>query len=221
MVLIFSCANATCAVPEAFRETFRGSEDLVESSEGWEPGALNLAQAFAMKFRTPLVHGDVTRLLIDFEQDGDARWSRFSEKLPEATRHKLADRHERPFRAALQQRISEDVRRHESVIHLMVHTDPTTSGRVVLESIGTAEPAERFCASWCARLRTADLDVTHRRHGLPSPLAAALQEGRSESGFGQARLAVSQGFFLTGEPWRWATLKKHLLDSLGQEMAAD
>ena len=65
--LLFSCENATCAVPEAFRELFRGSEDSVTSSRGWEPGSLNLAQAFAMKFRTPLVHGDVTRLLLDFE----------------------------------------------------------------------------------------------------------------------------------------------------------
>ena len=85
---LFSCDNATCAVPEAYREIFRGSEEVVASTEGWEPGSLNLAQGFAMKFRTPLVHGDVTRLLIDFGNDGDARWSRFSLKLPETTRVK-------------------------------------------------------------------------------------------------------------------------------------
>ena len=62
---LFSCDHATCAVPEPYREIFRGSEEVVASTEGWEPGSLNLAQGFAMKFRTPLVHGDVTRLLID------------------------------------------------------------------------------------------------------------------------------------------------------------
>ena len=70
---LFSCEHATCAVPEAYRELFHGAEDAVHSTEGWEPGSLNLAQAFSMKFRTPLVHGDVTRLLIDLEKDSDER----------------------------------------------------------------------------------------------------------------------------------------------------
>ena len=115
---LFSCENATCAVPEAYREIFRGSEDVLTSKEGWEPGSLNLAQGFSMRFRTPLVHGDVTRLLIDLQKDGDERWSRFSLKLPEATRVKVADRHQRPFRAALNQRIAEDLRRHEALLHV-------------------------------------------------------------------------------------------------------
>ena len=106
---LFSCDNATCAVPEAYRELFLDSEEIVESGEGWEPGSLNLAQAFAMKFRTPLVHGDVTRLLIDFGKDGDERWSRFSMQLPEATRIKIAERHEKPYRLQIGQRIAEDL----------------------------------------------------------------------------------------------------------------
>jgi predicted N-formylglutamate amidohydrolase len=53
---LISCDHATCAVPEPYREIFRGSEEVVSSKEGWEPGALNLAQGFAMKFSTPLVH---------------------------------------------------------------------------------------------------------------------------------------------------------------------
>ncbi|RYG57345.1 MAG: N-formylglutamate amidohydrolase, partial [Alphaproteobacteria bacterium] len=116
---LFSCEHATCAVPEAFRETFRGSEETVASTKGWDPGALNLAQGFSMKFRTPLVHGDVTRLLIDLNEEGDLRWSDFSGKLPEATRAKLVDRHERPYRMALNSRIAEDLTRHQKLVHLM------------------------------------------------------------------------------------------------------
>jgi hypothetical protein len=219
MALLFSCANATCAVPEAFRDLFRGSEDFVESSDGWEPGSLNLAQAFAMKFRTPLVHGDVTRLLIDLDQEGDLRWSRFSSQLPEATRIKLVDRHEKPFRTSLTQRITEDLRRHATVHHLMVHTDPASTGRVVLETFASAPLAEEFGANWCARLRTSDLDVTHRRNGPPGPLAAFLLDAAPPGKYVQLRLTVSQSFFLSGTPWRWETLKKHLIQSLPQESA--
>lgn len=219
---LFSCDYATCAVPEAYREIFRGSEDSVGSKEGWEPGALNLAQGFAMKFRTPLVHGDVTRLLIDFQQDGDARWSRFSLKLPEATRVKVADRHERPYRAMLNQRIAEDLRRHDVLLHVMIHTDSGTDGLVMLETPPGAELAEKFASAWRSRLVAAEVDVRQVRGAGPSLLGAALTAKFPASQYAQVKLSVSQTFFLEGRPWRWETLKKLLLESLvavGNEVA--
>lgn len=220
---LFSCDNATCAVPEAYREIFRGSEDALTSSEGWEPGSLNLAQGFSMKFRTPLVHGDVTRLLIDLGKSGDERWSRFSVKLPEATRSKVADRHERPYRATLNQRITEDLSRHGALLHLMIHTDPTTEGLVMLETPPGALLAEKFAAAWRSRLAAADLDVRHVSGVAPSPLAMELVAAYPADRYAQVRLSVSQTFFLEGRPWRWETLKKLLLESLekvGAEVAA-
>lgn len=217
--LLISCENATCAVPEAYREIFRGSEEVVESTEGWEPGSLNLAQAFSMKFRTPLVHGDVTRLLIALEKDGDERWSRFSMKLPETTRVKVADRHERPFRTMLRQRIEEDLRRHDSVLHVVVHTDAATDGRVMLETPEGALLAEKFASSWRARLMTENLDVRCFRGAESSPLGLALSADFSVERYARIKLAVSQSFFLEGRPWRWETLKKLLLESLSQAMA--
>ena len=211
---LFSCDNATCAVPEAYREIFRGSEDIVGSTEGWEPGALNLAQGFSMKFRTPLVHGDVTRLLIDLQQDGDARWSRFSLKLPEATLVKVADRHERPYRTMLNQRIAEDLRRHDALVHVMVHTDCATDGLVVLETPAGAELAERFASAWRTRLVAADLDVRQVSGVGLGPLGTALAEKFPASQYALVKLSVSQTFFLEGRPLRWETLKKLLLESL-------
>ena len=219
---LFSCDHATCAVPEAYREIFRGSEDIVGSTEGWEPGALNLAQGFAMKFRTPLVHADVTRLLIDFQQDGDARWSRFSLKLPEATRVKVADRHERPYRTMLNQRIAEDLRRHDALLHVMIHTASGTDGLVMLETPPGAELAEKFASAWRSRLVAADVDVRQVRGAEPHPLGAALTAKFPASQYAQVKLSVSQTFFLEGRPWRWETVKKLLLESLvavGNEVA--
>ena len=219
---LFSCDHATCAVPEAYREIFRGSEDIVGSTEGWEPGALNLAQGFAMKFRTPLVHADVTRLLIDFQQDGDARWSRFSLKLPEATRVKVVDRHERPYRTMLNQRIAEDLRRHDALLHVMIHTDSGTDGLVMLETPPGAELAEKFASAWRSRLVAADVDVRQVRGAELHPLGATLTAKFPASQYAQVKLSVSQTFFLEGRPWRWETVKKLLLESLvavGNEVA--
>lgn len=215
---LFSCENATCAVPEAYREIFRGSEDVVASAEGWEPGSLSLAQAFAMRFRTPLVHGDVTRLLIDFEKDGDERWSRFSMKLPEATRLKVADRHERPFRALLRQRIGEDLRRYSVVLHVMIHADAEMNGQVTLETPEGAVLAGKFAGAWRARMVSEDLDI--RVATIPSAADQALGLGLSQEfpaeQYARIRLGVSQTFFLEGRPWRWERLKKMLLESLAQ-----
>lgn len=213
---LFSCSSATCAVPEAYRELFRGAEDAVASTEGWEPGSLNLAQGFSMKFRTPLVHGDVTRLLIDFDKDGDERWSRFSLKLPEATRLKVVDRHERPFRTSLKQRIEEDLRRHDAVLHVMIHTDPTTDGLVLLETPVGADLAEKFSSAWRSRLAAADVDVRQVRGVEISALGSALSHEFPATRYAQVKLSVSQTFFLEGRPWRWETLKKLLLESLLQ-----
>ncbi len=211
---LFSCEYATCAVPEAYRELFRGSEDVVSSLEGWEPGSLNLAQGFAMKFRTPLVHGDMTRLLIDLEKDGDARWSRFSLKLPEATRVKIVERHERKYRLLLSQRIAEDLRRHDALLHVMVHTMPEREGVVLLETMKGAALAEELAAGWRTALLGTDLDVRHEKDAEQTGLGAHLAAEFPATQYAQVRLRVSQSFFLEGKPLRWETLKKALLDQL-------
>jgi len=210
---LFSCEHATCAVPEAFRETFKGSEEVVTSIKGWDPGALNLAQGFSMKFRTPLIHGDVTRLLIDLNEDGEARWSGFSGKLPEPTRVKLVDRHERPYRLALATRISEDLTRHQKVVHVMVHTEEG-GPELLLETVKDGV-AREVADAWKAKLAAngvAAKITTTAEGGLMAYLAEQFPEDR----YGLVRLKVPQSYFLEGKPLRWETLKKFLLASLPQ-----
>jgi hypothetical protein len=217
---LFSCEHATCTVPEAYREYFHGSEEALTSKEGWEPGALNLSQAFAMRFRTPLVHGDVTRLLIDLEKDGDERWSRFSEKISESMRLRMVDRYERVFRQQLRQRIADDLRRYESVVHVMVHTDPSHGGRVSLVTPEKSVMGEALAGEWCSRLRLADVEARCVRGADTGAFAMVLARENDPARYAQIRLEVSQNFFLEGKPLRWETLKKILLDGLEQAVAA-
>lgn len=217
---LFSCEHATCAVPEAFRELFRGSEEIVTSTKGWDPGALNLAQGFSMKFRTPLVHGDVTRLLIDLNEEGDERWSNISRTLPEATRVKLVDRHERPYRTALHSRITEDLLRHDAVIHLMIHTEEGDQRGLLLETPSGAEIADSFASKWQSRLLSDGVDARVVRGGLDQGFAVALGKIYESRPYGLLRLKVPQTYFLEGRPLRWETLKKVLLSSLVQVVAA-
>ncbi|MCX6878877.1 MAG: hypothetical protein NTW21_34460 [Verrucomicrobia bacterium] len=214
MAFLFSCEYATCAVPEAYRELFKGAEEIVTSADGWDSGALNLAQSFSMRFRTPLVHGLYTRLLFDLDAAGDARWSRFSNKIPEAGRQRLVDREDAAYRISLRQRIAEDLRRHPSMLHLRVRTVAADEGQVVLESFVDGGLGEALAAAWRGQLSGLGLDVSHQRGVTGSALAAELAALFPAERYGLMRIKVAQSFFLEGRPWRWEALKKALLDSL-------
>lgn len=210
--ILITCTNATCAIPEAHRELFKGSEDLVTSTDGWEPGALNLAQGLAMKFSTPLIHGDVTRLLIDLEQDGEKRWSKISAKLPEATRDKLVARLENKFRNVIETRLTEDFKRHDAVIHLLIHTAPLADGKILFEYIGSPRAAE--IAKAAASLLPGEVDASAVPLMDKTPFVRWLTGSFPSVKYGIIRLTVSQSFFLRSVPMRWETMKKSLIQAL-------
>jgi hypothetical protein len=211
--ILITCTNATCAVPEAHRELFKGSEDLVTSVEGWEPGALNLAQGLAMKFSTPLIHGDVTRLLIDLEQEGDMRWSKISSTLPEATRAKLVIRLEEKFRHAIENRLAEDFRRHDAVIHLLIHTAPLLDGSILFEHAGSYQ-AEIIATAAAKLLPQGEVDSTALPLEEKSPFVRWLTDSFASEKYGVIRVTVSHSFFLRSIPMRWETIKKSLIQAL-------
>jgi hypothetical protein len=132
---------------------------------------------------------------------------------------KVAERHEKPYRAQLMQRIGEDMRRHEGVLHVMIHTDAATEGRVTLETQAGAALAERLAAAWRGRLHAAGLDVLHLRNCLGTALGNALAREFPAERYAQLRLAVSQSFFLEGRPLRWELVKKRLLETLAPAVA--
>ncbi|NJR42500.1 MAG: hypothetical protein HC767_07395 [Akkermansiaceae bacterium] len=191
----------------------------MSSPEGWEPGALNLAQGLAMKFRTQSIHGDVTRLLIDLSKDGDARWSRFSKKLPEAARAKLVERHENPYRLTLNDRIADALQRHATVTHLMINTDSKSTGQIFLKTPANSPLAESFAKAWNQKLRAAGLNSQHLSVVAPSQLGASLMKAFPAAKYAQIRLSVSQSFFLENRPLRWDLLKKQLGDALSSLIA--
>ncbi|MEI6676153.1 MAG: hypothetical protein WCO57_13355 [Verrucomicrobiota bacterium] len=217
--VLVSCEYATCAVPEAYRELFHGAEESVTSPDGWDPGALNLAQGFSMRFRTPLVHGLHSRLLIDLDAAGDARWSRFSQKIPDVGRLKLVDRVETAYRSTLRQRITEDLRRHPALLHLMVRTAPIAEGSVVLETFADANLGDSLAAAWRNQLLMLGLDVSHPKQVTGSALATELRAMFPAERYGLLRIKVAQAFFLEGRPWRWEVLKKALFESLTAVLA--
>ncbi len=216
---VISCEYATCAIPEAYRELYQEVEELVTSPEGWDSGALNLAQAFAMRLRTQLIHGNHTRLLIDLDRDGDERWSPYSIRIPEATRNRLADREDSTYRTMLRQRIADDLRRHDLVCHISVRTVEAGEGRVVVESFDPGGFGEALAEAWQNRLLQAGIDAGHHPVSGSSALAAELGAMFPREQYGFVRVKVARSYFLEGRPLKWEAVKRVLLDTL--QTAAD
>ncbi|MFD2256513.1 hypothetical protein ACFSSA_07490 [Luteolibacter algae] len=210
---LITCSNATCAVPEANRELFKGSEDRVTSTEGWEPGSLNLAQGLAMKFSTPLIHGDVTRLLINLDEEGDSLWSTISEKLPEPNRQKLIDRHLMKFRQAIESRVNEDLKRHDLILHLIIHTAPIADGAIIFEHAGASQ-AGIYAEKIVTQLPAKEIQVTCRKLSDKTPFISWLLESFPNEKYGLIRITVSQSFFMKSVPMRWETIKKSLIKAI-------
>ncbi len=209
--VLVSCEYATCAVPGGQRSIFNGHEDELHSLAGWEPGALNLAQAFAMKCRTPLVHGEITRLLIDLEAGEDARWSDYSEKLTPQTRERFANRVWAGYRATLRQRIDEDLRRHDAVVHLLVHTGGIDPGRVNMRVPEHNHLAGEIATAWAAAAHQEHLDARMVAGDIPGSLIRELETASPVNRYAPIRLEVAGEYFLDGKPMRWEACKKSLI----------
>lgn len=220
MPIIPSCENATCALPEWHRELFRGHEETVSSPEGWSPGALNLAQAFSTKFGAPLAHGDSSRLLIDLSHhpDDPARFSRFTSKLGDEARQKIAERHHLGHINLLRQRIEDIRRRGLPAFHLSFDTcDDGIPGTVVFRHHPGRDSGRAFATAWrdALRERTDGIDV--RTEAAEGPGLCDLLHGEFPEPFASLRVLVRRSAFLEGRPVRWETLKRAMLDSIPRD----
>ena len=101
-------------------------------------------------------------------------------------------------RAALERALHEVVRRHEALLHVMIHTDPATDGLILLETPAGAELAEKFAGAWRARLVAADLDVRQVREAEASALEASLAAASSLGHFPWMFLKVCSRSFPGG-----------------------
>ena len=218
--VLVSCEHATCAVPGGQRAIFEGREDELHSLAGWEPGALNLAQGFAMAHRTPLVHGEITRLLIDLEADEDGRLSKYASELSEQTRERFVERMWKGYRATLRQRIEEDLRRHDAVIHVLAHTGGVEMGRVRMRVPVDSELAAKTAVDWADAVRQENLDASRETGNLPGNLIADLAAGFPPDRYAPIRLEVASEYFLDGRPMRWDACKKTLINGLGAALGA-
>ncbi len=223
MKLVLSCEHGGHRIPARYRGLFEGSDALLRSHLGWDPGALELAQQMSRAFDAPLVASRTTRLLIDLNRTRHhpGLFSRWSSTLSEEQRAELLERHWQTHRDALRQHLSEVQR--GPTLHLSVHSfTPDWKGRTRSVDVGVLYDPSRtreaqLASVWIDALRqrepslrvhrnrpyrgTSDGLTTELRCSLPARLYLGLE------------LEVSQAFPL-GEASRWRSLRRSLIQSL-------
>jgi predicted N-formylglutamate amidohydrolase len=159
-VLVLSCEHAVNTVPAPWAPLFAGAESLLDSHEGWDPGALDLARHLARELHAPLCAHDATRLVIEpnRSEENPKIWSVVTAPLDDDEKRRILERVYRPHRDAVERTIRDRIDAGGVVVHLGVHTfTPILDGEERVTDIGLlfdpSRPGEdAFCRAWQDRL---------------------------------------------------------------------
>jgi predicted N-formylglutamate amidohydrolase len=161
--LLLTCEHGGHQVPSAYADLFTGhsAARALRSHRGWDPGALDIARAFARRTGAPLHAARVSRLLVELNRSPHhpRLLSEFSARLSDSQRLQLLARYYHPYRNAVEHAIRQRIDAGQSVLHVSVHTFAGTwHGQARRADVGflydPARAGERqLCAAWQARLQ--------------------------------------------------------------------
>ena len=222
--LLISCEHGGNQVPPAYAPYFEGWRDLLACHRGFDPGALETAQALARATGAPLFAATVSRLVVDLNRSlgHPGLFSEITKPLPRAVRQDIQDACYHPHREAVTRAVAELLDAGHTVLHLASHSFTPRLGAVTRHAdVGflydPRRPAEKaFCLGWMRELTRLDGDLILRRNypyrGVADGLVTALRRRFGERYLG-VELEVNQRFVL-GEPGSLARLNELLAEAL-------
>ncbi|MGE0771529.1 MAG: N-formylglutamate amidohydrolase [Cyclobacteriaceae bacterium] len=152
--LIITCEHAGNQVPPYWEGLFKEYREVLQSHQGWDPGAWPIAQAISAAAGAPLFGCHTTRLLIEPNRsiDNPQLFSRFSDSLSEEEKTKLINQIYLPYRQQVKTAIDQLAK---PVLHLSVHTfTPVWKGTPRTVDIGLLfDPTRNLEADISARMR--------------------------------------------------------------------
>lgn len=153
---MLTCEHAGNTVPEAYKSLFTGTEPILDSHRGWDPGALELAQFLADSLHVELFYYPWTRLLVEINRSIHHQnlFSEFTKTLSQTAKNSILDKYYHPYRDQIDKCIAGYVSSKKPVIHIGVHTfTPIWNGKQRDVDIGLLyDPAHSlekdFCHKW-------------------------------------------------------------------------
>ncbi len=223
--IFVSCEHASNRVPSPYLYLFAGHEAVLESHRGYDLGILPLAEALAAEFGSPLISGDITRLVIDLNRSCKSRslFSEFTRGLPACEREEILRRYHHPYWSAVEDIVAGMIATNKRVLHLSVHSfTPCLHGEIRNADVGLLyDPARPDEKSWCLQWQQA---LTIRQPGLrirrnypyrgnADALVTALRKRFAADSYLGIELEINQQVPLEKQ-LLWITLQQQLLASL-------
>lgn len=222
--VLLTCEHGGHDVPPEFACLFHGSEEILSSHRGWDPGALHLARYLGRHLAAPVVSSTVTRLLVELNRSPSHPnfFSEFSRRLSGDVRKELLDRYYRPHIDRVRSTL-ESLMVHGRTVHIGVHTfTPVLAGVIRHCDVGLLydprRAAERqFCQAWQQALREVAPALRVRRNfpyrGDADGLTTIFRRNFDQQQYLGIELEVSQEWPLR-RPDEWPRLCEHLVTAL-------
>lgn len=227
--ILFTCEHGGNEVPPKFRPLFDGREDVLASHRGYDPGSLELAQAFARHFQAPLFFSTTTRLLVELNRSPGHRalFSEFTTTLDRRKKRELLDEYYFPYRRRVETAIAERIAMHSRVVHVSVHSfTPELNGIMRQADVGLLydprRPDERrICLAWQEALRSRRRELCVRRNypylGKSDGFTTYLRRQFAPDNYAGIELEVNQRWS-AAPPSTWTALQIALVTGLHQSI---
>lgn len=201
--VIFTCEHASNDVPKEYKKLFSGKKEILDSHRGYDWGTAHLGKALAKSFKSPVVFGQYTRLLIDLNRSEGHKTA-----LSEMTRDLHPDVHEliketyhRPHWANVQKIIAKQIQKGHQVVHIGIHSfTPKLNGVVRTTDIGLCYDSRRkselkMALEWqCSLKNHSDLRVrrNYPYSGLYDGLTSSFRKLYSEKKYRGFEIEINQ-----------------------------
>jgi len=154
--LILSCEHAGNEVPDNLRYLFAKEKEVLNTHQGWDIGAWELAQFLSKKLSIDLYSCHTTRLLIEANRSLDSKhlFSEYSNVLSNDEKENLVSTIYKSYRDKIQQQIEKSAK---PVLHLSIHSfTPIWNGVERAVDIGILfDPQRTLETNYCKQLKLA------------------------------------------------------------------
>lgn len=226
-ILIITCEHGGNQIPLEYSSLFKGSEDLLESHRGYDPGAFELAEEISHYFSSPFFFSKTSRLLIDLNRSLHSRslFSSLTKTVSKNKKEEIIEKFYLPYRLEVKNAITDLIEEGKSIFHLSVHSfTPILKSITRRADIGLLYDSQRlrektFCKKWQKFLKEKNdhflVRLNYPYLGRSDGFAPYLRTLYDPEKYMGIELEVNQKFPLKHSS-EWALIKRAVIESLSK-----
>jgi predicted N-formylglutamate amidohydrolase len=222
---IVTCEHAANRIPRKYRALFRGRRRLLESHQGYDPGALAMARSLSRSLDATLFAATVSRLLVELNRSPGhpVLYSMVMRNAPESVREEVYERYYVPYRKRVEDAVRGAVERGSRVVHISSHSfTPRLHGVVRKADVGLLyDPGRKsellLSARWQAALRAGAPHWSVRRNypykGANDGLTRYLRGRFPDSVYSGIELEINHKHVFAGDG-AWRAVRSKVIGAL-------